>query len=163
MTDEVATLAAKLIARLADQGKRVATAESCTGGLIAAALTDTPGSSAVFDRGVVTYSNVSKVELLGIDTEVLEAAGAVSAEVARAMAEGLLARSTADLTVAVTGIAGPDGGTLEKPVGLVHLAAARTAGSTSSMECRYGAIGRQAVRRATVIDALGLLDTLSRT
>ncbi|MHA1158108.1 MAG: CinA family protein [Alphaproteobacteria bacterium] len=159
----VAALAADLVTRWTDEGVLVATAESCTGGMVAAALTDIPGSSAVFDRGVVSYSNLAKIELLGVDAHLLEAYGAVSEAVARAMAEGILTRSSAVLSVAVTGIAGPDGGTADKPVGLVHLAAARRNGPTVHRACRYGAIGRGAVRRASVADALGLLDEISRS
>ncbi len=103
----------------------IATAESCTGGMIAATITEIAGCSSVFERGFVTYSNDSKIELLGVPADVLETFGAVSEPTARAMAEGALAHSRADVTVAVTGIAGPDGGTPEKPVGLVHLAVAR--------------------------------------
>jgi nicotinamide-nucleotide amidase len=138
----------------------LATAESCTGGLIAAALTAIPGSSAVVDRGFVTYSNEAKAELLDVPTDLITRFGAVSAEVARAMVEGALKHSSADLAIAVTGIAGPDGGTPDKPVGLVHIAAARRGGARLHEEKRYGAIGRDEVRMRTVIDALGLLARL---
>jgi nicotinamide-nucleotide amidase len=139
------------------KGWKLATAESCTGGLIAGALTAIPGSSDVVDRGFVTYSNAAKVEMLGVSPALIAAHGAVSEEVARAMAEGALAQSRADLAAAVTGIAGPGGGSAAKPVGLVHLAAAARAGATLHLECRFGDIGRDAVREATVREALGLL------
>ena len=119
----------------AQSGLKLATAESCTGGLIAAILTEVPGSSDVFERGFVTYSNEAKTELLGVPAELIEKHGAVSEEVARAMASGALGHSRADIAVAVTGVAGPGGGTTAKPVGLVHLAAARR-GSVTHKEIR---------------------------
>ena len=134
----------------------LATAESCTGGLIAAALTAAPGSSDVVDRGFVTYSNEAKTELLGVPATIIEAEGAVSEAVARAMAEGALARSRADLTVAVTGVAGPGGGTAAKPVGLVWFGLARRGGATRA-ESRIFPGDRTAVREATVTHALALL------
>lgn len=138
-------------------GLMIATAESCTGGLVAAALTDIPGSSAAFDRGFVTYSNEAKAELLGVDPALIAAHGAVSEAVARAMAEGALAHSRAGLAVAITGIAGPGGATPGKPEGLVHFAAARRGGETRALRVEYGARGRDAVRAAAALDALGLL------
>lgn len=138
----------------------VATAESCTGGLIAGALTEVPGSSAVFERGFVTYTNEAKVELLEVPEETLAGHGAVSEPVARSMAEGALRASAADLTVAVTGIAGPDGGTPEKPVGLVHLACARRGKSTLHIREVFPG-DRTAVRLATVAKALEMLLTQS--
>ena len=135
----------------------VVTAESCTGGLVAAALTSIPGSSAVVDRGFVTYSNDAKIEMLGVDPRLLERVGAVSAEVALAMAKGALAHSRADVAVAITGIAGPGGGSVEKPVGLVHFAAARRAGTSISRACRFEDRGRDAVRLAATETALALL------
>ena len=149
-----------LLARCKAQRLTIATAESCTGGLIAAALTAIPGSSAVVDRGFVTYSNEAKTEMLGVPADLIARRGAVSAEVARAMAEGALKHSKADLTVAVTGIAGPDGGTAEKPVGLVHIAAARRGGARLHEEMLYGDIGRDNVRFETVASALALLARL---
>jgi len=146
-----------------DRGLRVATAESCTGGLIAAVLTETAGSSAVFERGFVTYSNEAKMDLLGVPAETLVSHGAVSEETARAMAEGALAASRADATVSVTGIAGPDGGSAEKPVGLVHFGAARKGKETSHL-ARVFPGDRAAVRAATVETALHLLiETLTET
>ncbi|MGQ7791756.1 CinA family protein [Faunimonas sp. B44] len=154
---DLAAGAAGLVALCKEKGLRIATAESCTGGLIAAALTEVPGSSAVFDRGFVTYSNAAKTDLLGIAAALIEAEGAVSEKVARAMAEGALARSAADIAVAVTGVAGPGGGTAAKPVGLVHIAAAMRGAGVEHLECRFGDRGRQAVRFATVETALTLL------
>lgn len=152
--------AEKLLARCKAEGLLIVTAESCTGGLIAAALTAIPGSSAVFERGFVTYSNQAKAETLAVPAELIAAKGAVSAEVARAMAEGALKASRAHLAVAVTGIAGPDGGTAEKPVGLVHVAAARRGGARLHEEKRFGAIGRDTVRTETVGVALAMLARL---
>lgn len=149
-----------LLARCKAERLTIATAESCTGGLIAAALTAIPGSSAVFDRGYVTYSNEAKTEMLCVPADLIARRGAVSADVARAMAEGALKHSKADLAVAVTGIAGPDGGSAEKPVGLVHIAAARRGGARLHEEMRYGDIGRDNVRYKTVASALALLARL---
>ena len=132
--------------------------KSCTGGLVAGLLTEIPGSSAVVERGFVTYSNEAKTELLGVPAELIAAHGAVSEAVARAMAEGALARSHADVAVAITGIAGPAGGTAAKPVGLVHFALASKGRPTRHLERRYGDLGRGAVRRSAVGDALRLLD-----
>jgi nicotinamide-nucleotide amidase len=139
---------------------KLATAESCTGGLIAALLTEIPGSSDVFDRGFVTYSNDAKTQMLGVPTGLLQAFGAVSAPVARAMAEGALRESNARISVSVTGVAGPGGGTIAKPVGLVHLASARRDVGVRSVECRFGELGRDAVRLATVIEAIALLQQI---
>lgn len=147
-----------LIAAYAAAGKRIATAESCTGGLVAGLLTAVPGSSAVLERGFVTYSNAAKTEMLGVPAALIAAQGAVSEAVARAMAEGALAHSDADIAVAITGVAGPGGGSAEKPVGLVHFGSAGTGLATRHLERRYGEIGRAEVRRLAVEDALGLLD-----
>ena len=136
-------------------GARIATAESCTGGLIGAALTDVAGSSDVFDRGFITYSNDAKVEMLGVRPETLAAHGAVSEEVAAEMASGALAHSRAMIAVSVTGIAGP-GGSEFKPEGRVCFGLATAAG-TRTETVEFGAIGRDAVRRATVAHALDLL------
>ena len=141
-------------------GLTIATAESCTGGLVVAALTDIAGSSAVVDRGYITYSNEAKIEMLGVSARTLEAHGAVSRETALQMSSGALLRSGADLAVAVTGIAGPSGGTPEKPVGLVHLAARDRRGHLHHIESRYGDIGRDGIRLATVQTALGMLEGL---
>jgi nicotinamide-nucleotide amidase len=141
-------------------GVRIATAESCTGGLIAALLTEIPGSSDVFGRGFVTYSNKAKEDMLGVAAGLLRQHGAVSEPVARVMAEGAIRNSTAQLSVAVTGIAGPGGGTEEKPVGLVHIAVARAGEPTLHRECRFGDIGRGKVRMASVEAALEMLEQL---
>jgi nicotinamide-nucleotide amidase len=150
--------AASLIRDCAGRGLRVATAESCTGGLVAALLTEIPGSSAVVEAGFVTYSNEAKAAMLGVPADLLEAHGAVSEPVARAMAEGALARSGADVAVAITGIAGPGGATATKPVGLVHFGLAVRGGATGHLERRYGDLGRGIVRARSVEDALGLLE-----
>ncbi len=134
----------------------LATAESCTGGMIAAALTDIAGSSDVVERGFVTYSNAAKTELLGVPAELIARVGAVSEEVAHAMAGGALDHAPVDLAVAVTGIAGPGGGSAEKPVGLVHFGLARR-GSATRTEHHVFPGDRDAVRRATVTRALELL------
>ena len=158
-------LAEKLLQKARGLGLKIATAESCTGGLVAAALTSIAGSSEVFERGFVTYSNEAKAEMLGVDPALIEKHGAVSKEVAIAMAEGALKHSRASLSVAVTGIAGPDGGSAEKPVGLVHFAAAKLSGrdgdrvefATIHSEERFGDIGRAEVRTKSVETALRLL------
>ncbi len=154
--------AARLIATCRTRGLKVATAESCTGGLVAGALTDIAGSSDVLERGFVTYSNAAKVSMLAVPQATLDAHGAVSRETAEAMAEGALAHSDADLAVALTGIAGPGGGTAQKPVGLVHFAAARR-GSLAQRERRYGDIGRDEVRRRSVLEALAMLEELAQS
>jgi nicotinamide-nucleotide amidase len=156
-------LRARAFTLLADaraKGLKIATAESCTGGLIAGLLTEIAGSSDVFERGFVTYSNDAKHEMLGVRQSLLERHGAVSEEVARAMAEGALKKSHADLAVAVTGIAGPGGGTDTKPVGLVHIALARKDGAVRHRVCEFGDIGRTEVRLATIDAALELLSEL---
>lgn len=135
----------------------LATAESCTGGLIAALLTEVAGSSAVVDRGLVTYSNEAKTEVLGVPISVLESFGAVSRETAESMAAGALARSRAHVAVATTGIAGPGGGSDQKPVGLVHFALAMGS-SIDHFECRFGPIGRLAIRLASVAQALAMIE-----
>ncbi len=138
-------------------GLKIATAESCTGGLLAAALTSVSGSSAVVERGFVTYTNTAKIQSLGVPHSLLNAHGAVSAEVARAMAEGALANSNADVAIAITGIAGPGGATQGKPVGLVHFGLAREHMRTVTQEHRFGEIGRDGIREASVAAALDLL------
>lgn len=137
------------------KGAKLATAESCTGGLIAGAVTEIAGSSDVFDRGFVTYSNAAKVQMLGILPETLDAHGAVSEQIAAQMAEGALARSDATIAVSVTGIAGP-GGSAHKPEGRVCFGIATAAG-THTETVEFGAIGRGQVRQATVEHALKLL------
>jgi nicotinamide-nucleotide amidase len=137
---------------------KIATAESCTGGLVAAALTHVAGSSDVFERGFVTYSNDAKTALLGVPAATIQRYGAVSAEVAHAMAEGAVANSHADITVSVTGIAGPGGGSAEKPVGLVWFGCARRDGPCTTHAKNFTG-DRAAVRSQSVIFALSLLDT----
>ena len=139
----------------------IATAESCTGGLVAGALTDIAGSSAVVERGFVTYTNEAKEQMLGVPAEALRAHGAVSRPTAEAMAKGALAHSPADLAVSITGIAGPGGGSAEKPVGLVHFAAAARDGRLLHRERRFGDIGRAEVRRLSVVEALAMLTELA--
>ena len=140
----------------------VATAESCTGGLVAGALTEIPGSSDVIDRAFVTYSNEAKRVMLGVKATTLAAFGAVSKETATAMAVGALERAGVDLAVAITGIAGPGGATPGKPVGLVHFAVAARDGRILNRECRFGAIGRSAVRQRSVVEDLRMLMELAR-
>jgi nicotinamide-nucleotide amidase len=140
---------------------RIATAESCTGGMIAASLTDIPGSSDVLERGFVTYSNEAKQTMLDVPAETLRQFGAVSRETAEAMASGALAKSPAELAVSVTGIAGPGGAKPGKPVGLVHFAAATRSGQLIHRECHFGDIGRSRVREAAVAVALAMLQKLA--
>ena len=154
---DLIALAAQVIAAYTRAGQRVATAESCTGGLISACLTEVPGSSAVLERGYVTYSNLAKEQDLGVPVVLLTQHGAVSAETAAAMAEGALTRSPAEVAVAVTGIAGPAGGTADKPVGLVYLAVARREGRGAQVERHLFAGGRAEIRYTAVRRALELL------
>jgi nicotinamide-nucleotide amidase len=156
--ESLADLAEAVLAHHRRAGRRLATAESCTGGGIAAALTDIAGSSDVFERGFVVYSNEAKTELLGVPPALIAQHGAVSHEVAAAMAEGALARSRADVVVSVTGIAGPGGGTATKPVGLVYIGCVRRGGAPS-VERHVFAGDRAAVRAATVKRALVLLSS----
>jgi nicotinamide-nucleotide amidase len=162
MDAELQSAARRIIETCTARGLTIATAESCTGGLVAGALTEIPGSSAVVLCGFVTYSNEAKEHMVGVPAEVLAAHGAVSRPTAQAMAEGALSHCPADLAVAITGIAGPGGGSAEKPVGLVHFAAAARAGARIAREQRYGDIGRAAVRHASVLEALAMLEELAR-
>lgn len=154
---DIEAQAAEIIAAYRDRGWMIATAESCTGGLIAGALTEIAGSSAVVDRGFVTYTNQAKMDLIGVSVTTLEVFGAVSKETALQMAQGALMRSGAEVAVAVTGIAGPGGGSAEKPIGLVHLALKTRSGLIDHREMRYGEIGRDQVRLGTVRTALEML------
>jgi nicotinamide-nucleotide amidase len=149
-------LAQKIIVGYAAAKKKIVTAESCTGGLIAAALTEISGASAVVERGFIAYSNNAKVEVLGVPPELLEIRGAVSAETAEAMATGALEFSRADVAVSVTGIAGPDGGTLAKPVGLVFLALATRDGVLFHVKCQFAG-DRGDVRLQATREGLHLL------
>jgi nicotinamide-nucleotide amidase len=163
---DILAMAEDVLDQARARGLKIATAESCTGGLIAGALTAIGGSSAVVDRGFVTYSNEAKAELLGVDPALITTHGAVSEEVAQAMAIGALTHSRADMSVSVTGVAGPGGGTARKPVGLVWFGAAyaveRDLGSAFVIteEFRFGDIGRDGVREASVRQALRLLRDL---
>jgi nicotinamide-nucleotide amidase len=153
--------ARRLLALCRDRGLKIATAESCTGGLVAGTLTEIAGSSDVVDCGFVTYSNAAKQKMLGVAPTTLERYGAVSAETAEEMAAGALKRSDADLAVAITGIAGPGGGSASKPVGLVHFAAASRSGKTLAVKRTYGKIGRRRVRERSVAQALDMLAELA--
>lgn len=162
MIDEATrAAAARLLDTCRAAGLTVTTAESCTGGLVAAALTEIAGSSDVVDRGFVTYSNAAKMAMLGVFPETLEANGAVSRQTAEAMAQGAVANSNADLAVAITGIAGPGGGSAEKPVGLVHFAAASQDDRLTHREERFGDLGRAEIRRRSVLVALAMLQHLA--
>jgi nicotinamide-nucleotide amidase len=156
--DELLARAAALVAACTARGVMLATAESCTGGAVAALLTEIPGSSAALDRGFVTYSNAAKSEMLGVPPAMIAAEGAVSEAVARAMAAGVLGHARADVAVSITGVAGPGGGSAAKPVGLVHFACARRGGATVAVERRFGDIGRGPIRLASVAQALALLE-----
>ncbi len=158
--ERLMSLAAEILDRARAKGDLITTAESCTGGLVSAALTAVAGSSDVFDRGFVTYSNTAKSEILGVPYWLIEKHGAVSEDVARAMAGGALTHSNASLAVAVTGIAGPGGGTAEKPVGLVHFAAGRPDGPMHHERVVFGDLGRAEVRRRSVERALSLLRSI---
>ncbi len=155
---ELTARAKALVETFIMRGLTLATAESCTGGLVAGLITEIAGSSAALDRGFVVYSNEAKSDMLGVSPQTLEAFGAVSEQTARELAEGALARSRADIAVSVTGIAGPGGGSAHKPVGLVHFACARRGGALAHVERRFGDIGRAAVRRASIVQALDLLE-----
>ncbi len=147
-----------LIEKYTASGKRIVTAESCTGGLIAGALTEIPGSSAVVERGFVIYSNEAKTQLLDVPPELIERVGAVSEQVAAAMVRGALAHSSADIAVSVTGIAGPNGGTEEKPVGLVYLGIATRGHEPLVKRCIFSQQSRSGVRLHTMRAALDLLE-----
>lgn len=141
----------------------LATAESCTGGLISACFTEIAGASDVFERGFVTYSNRAKEEMLGVDPQTLARFGAVSKETALEMARGALLRAGADIAIAVTGIAGPGGGSAGKPVGLVHLAVEAKGRQALHRECRFGEIGRGEIRMQTLREALSMTDDVLQT
>lgn len=154
---DIEDMARRIVSEFTQRKLMVSTAESCTGGLIAGALTEIAGSSAVVDRGFVTYTNEAKSDLLGVQSGTLAQYGAVSRETALQMVHGALYRSRASVAVAVTGIAGPGGGSVEKPVGLVHLAAKSCDGALLHREMRYGDIGRTEIRLATIRTALEML------
>jgi nicotinamide-nucleotide amidase len=157
-----AQAAKRLLALCRVRGLKIATAESCTGGLVAAALTEIPGSSDVVERGFVTYSNEAKHEMLGVPNAILRKFGAVSRQTAQAMARGALKNSAADIAVSITGIAGPGGATPGKPVGLVHFAAAARGGRLIARAQKFGDIGRRKVRQKSVDEALAMLALLAR-
>jgi nicotinamide-nucleotide amidase len=161
-SNDARTLARSLLDLCRSRKLTIATAESCTGGLVAGALTDIPGSSDVIDRGFVTYSNEAKHAMLGVETSTLQTLGAVSKETAIAMAVGALENADVDLTVAITGIAGPGGAVPGKPVGLVHFAVAARDGRIAHREHRFGAIGRSNVRERSVVEALRMLLEVAR-
>jgi nicotinamide-nucleotide amidase len=140
-----------------ESGFMIATAESCTGGLIATALTSVAGSSDIFERGFVTYSNQAKVEMLGVDEDLITLHGAVSQQVARAMCEGAIEHSNANLAVSVTGIAGPGGGSKEKPVGTVHIGVTSQEAGTNHAHLDFGDIGRAEIRLKTMLAAFSML------
>jgi nicotinamide-nucleotide amidase len=160
-SDDIRSASVRVLDACRLRGLKVATAESCTGGLVAGALTEIAGSSDVVDRGFVTYSNTAKEAMLGVPASTLAHHGAVSRETADAMAQGALTASSADITVAITGIAGPGGGSAEKPVGLVHFAAAARDGRRIHREKHYGDIGRSQVRSQAVAEALAMLELLA--
>jgi nicotinamide-nucleotide amidase len=159
--DAMRRTASRLLDLCRAQGLHIATAESCTGGLVAGALTEIAGSSDVVDRGFVTYSNAAKQAMLDVPATILARHGAVSAQTAAAMAKGALKHSEADLAVAITGVAGPGGGSKRKPVGLVYFAAASRTGRRIARTRRFGKIGRRRVRERSVLQALALLEELA--
>ena len=161
MSEELRAAATAVLDACRACGLKVATAESCTGGLVAGALTDIAGSSDVLDRGFVTYSNEAKQQMLGVPADTLKVHGAVSRQTAEAMARGALGKANADLVVAITGIAGPGGGGADKPVGLVHFAAASRSGKLTHKKMRYGDVGRVAVRHKSVLQALAMLKEMA--
>jgi nicotinamide-nucleotide amidase len=164
MLDEQTHAAANALLQICMARKlMVAMAESCTGGLLAATLTDIPGSSAVVDRGFVTYTNEAKQQMLGVPPMTIEKFGAVSKETAEAMAKGALAHARVDLAISITGIAGPSGAMPGKPVGLVHFAAASRGGRLIHHDRNFGDIGRSEVRRRSVLQALAMLHELAET
>ena len=161
MREELRAAATAVLEACRARGLKVATAESCTGGLVAGALTDIAGSSDVVDRGFVTYSNEAKQQMLGVPSAMLRDFGAVSRQTAEAMARGALGKADADIVVAITGIAGPGGGSADKPVGLVHFAAASRSGALAHHEMRYGDIGRAKCGRNRCLQALAMLRALA--
>jgi nicotinamide-nucleotide amidase len=161
MSEELKAAAKAVLDACRARGLKIAMAESCTGGLVAGALTEIAGSSDVFDRGFVTYSNEAKQQMLGVSGETLRAYGAVSRQTAEELARGAIAHSGADIAVAITGIAGPGGGSKDKPVGLVHFAAAARKGALAHKEMRYGDIGRARVRAQSVLQALAMLQAMA--
>ncbi len=163
LDDDIVAAAKDLLAICKEKNLVIATAESCTAGLIAGTLTEIPGVSSILDRGYVTYSNEAKHEMLGVSRDILKEHGAVSAQAAEAMVRGVLGHSRVHLAVSVTGIAGPDGGSPEKPVGLVYFAVASRTGKIVDAEKRYGGIGRTQVRKQSVLQAFKMLHELAKS
>lgn len=161
LDDDIVAAGERLLEICRRKKLTIATAESCTGGLVAGMLTEIPGVSSMLDRGFITYSNRAKQEMLGVPAATLEAHGAVSRETAEAMAKGALADAPVDLAVSVTGVAGPDGGSDEKPVGLVHFAAASRSGQLNHVERRFGDPGRAEIRKRSVLQAIVMLHALA--
>lgn len=159
--DDIGRAAVRALDLCRAKGLKLATAESCTGGLLAATLTEIAGSSDVVECGFVTYANAAKQAMLGVSAAVLERHGAVSRQTATAMAQGALVRSQADVAISITGIAGPGGGSAAKPVGLVHFAAATRGGALIDREARYGDIGRRSVRLKAVAEALAMIELVA--
>ncbi|MBV9347602.1 MAG: CinA family protein [Pseudolabrys sp.] len=161
LDDDIVEAAKRLLAICKRKNLLVGTAESCTAGLVAGTLTEIPGVSSILDRGFITYSNEAKHEMLGVSRDILKTKGAVSPEVAEAMVRGVLGHSHVHLAVSVTGIAGPDGGSPEKPVGLVFFGAGTRGGKLITAEKRYGDIGRDKVRKQSVLQAFRMLHELA--
>jgi nicotinamide-nucleotide amidase len=162
MPDEAALTAAKLLLDICTKKQlTLATAESCTGGLVAATISEIPGSSSVLDRGFVTYSNQAKQQMLGVTPATIDVYGAVSSECAEEMAKGALAHALVDLAVSITGIAGPTGAVPGKPIGLVFFCAASRSGRVIAHDRKYGDIGRPNVRHESVLQALAMLSELA--
>ena len=159
--DDIVEAAKRLLDICKSKHLTLATAESCTAGLVAGTLTEVPGTSSILDRGFVTYSNQAKQDMLGVSATTLRSHGAVSGETAEEMVRGALANAPVDLAVSITGIAGPDGGSEEKPVGLVHFAAASRSGQYAQVEKRFGNIGRAEVRKQSVLQAFRMLHELA--
>ncbi len=163
LDDDIVEAAKNLLAICKEKNLLVATAESCTAGLVAGTLTEIPGVSSILDRAYVTYSDEAKHEMLGVSRELLKTHGAVSQQTAEAMVRGVLGQSRVHLAVSVTGIAGPDGGSPEKPVGLVYFSAASRDGEIVDAEKRYGDIGRAQVRKQSVLQAFKMLHELAKS
>ena len=162
LDDDIVEAAKRLLDICRRKNLTVATVESCTAGLVAGTLTEVPGTSSILDRGFVTYSNQAKEDMVGVPAATLKAHGAVSRQTAEEMARGAIANAPVDLAISVTGIAGPDGGSAEKPVGLVHFAAASRSGQFVHREMRYGNPGRSEVRKRSVLQAFIMLHELAR-
>ncbi len=163
LDDDIVDAAEQLLAICKRKNLLVATAESCTAGLVAGTLSEVPGVSSILDRGYITYSNEAKHEMLGVPHDILKDHGAVSRQTAEAMVRGVLGRARVHLVVSVTGIAGPDGGSEEKPVGLVHFAAASRSGKLTHAEKRFGNVGRAQVRKQSVLQAFRMLHELAES